>query len=124
MGLQEGSTPCGYGGGSCGGLLRMRDAKDEHDDGPVRLDKWVWSARFYTPHSVAAGGIAGGKVQVNGDRPKRDRPVQVGDRIRVRVGAYERDVVVRDLSGRRGPATAAAALYEETSESLAARETL
>jgi len=61
---------------------------------------------------------------VNGDRAKRARPLQAGDRIRVRLGPYEHDVVVRALSDRRGPATAAAALYEEKPESIAARETL
>jgi len=102
----------------------MRNAEEEADDGRVRLDKWLWAARFFKTRSLAAEAIAGGKVQVNGDRAKRARPVQVGDRIRVRLGPYEHDVVVRDLSSRRGPATAAAGLYEETPESLAARETL
>ena len=65
---------------------------------------------------------AGGKVQVNGDRAKRARPLQVGDEVRVRLGPYEHTVVVRALSARRGPASVAAGLYEERPESLAARE--
>ena len=102
----------------------MRNAEEDADDGRVRLDKWLWAARFFKTRSLAAEAIAGGKVQVNGDRAKRARPVQIGDRIRVRVGPYEHDIVVRALSGRRGPATVAAELYEETPESLAARQTL
>jgi ribosome-associated heat shock protein Hsp15 len=102
----------------------MRNAEEDADDGRVRLDKWLWAARFFKTRSLAAEAVEGGKVQVNGDRAKRARPVQVGDRIRVRLGPYEHDVVVRELSSRRGPATAAAEVYEETTESLAARETL
>ena len=102
----------------------MRNADEDADDGRVRLDKWLWAARFFKTRSLAAEAIEGGKVQVNGDRAKRARPLQVGDRIRVRLGPYEHDVVVRVLSDRRGPATAAAELYEETPESVAARETL
>ena len=96
---------------------------DEHDE-RVRLDKWLWAARFFKTRSLAAEAIAGGKVQVNGDRAKRARPLQVGDEIRVRLGPYEHHVVVRALSGRRGPATAAAELYEERPESRAAREAM
>ena len=102
----------------------MRNAEEDADDGRVRLDKWLWAARFFKTRSLAAEAIAGGRVQVNGDRAKRARPLQVGDRIRVRLGPYEHDIVVRALSARRGPATAAAELYEETPESIAARETL
>ncbi|MGH7528597.1 MAG: RNA-binding S4 domain-containing protein [Gemmatimonadales bacterium] len=93
-------------------------------DNRVRLDKWLWAARFYKTRSLAAEGIAGGKVQVNGERAKRARPVQVGDEIRVRQGPYEYQVVVRLLSARRGPASAAAELYEERPKSRAAREAL
>ena len=104
--------------------MRMRNAEEDAEDGRVRLDKWLWAARFFKTRSLAAEAIAGGKVQVNGDRAKRARPVQVGDRIRVRLGPYEHDIVVRDLSARRGPATVAAELFEETPESLSARATL
>jgi ribosome-associated heat shock protein Hsp15 len=90
----------------------------------VRLDKWLWAARFFKTRSLAAEAVAGGKVQVNGERAKRARHLQVGDEIRVRLGPYEHVVTVRALSARRGPATAAAELYEERAESLAAREAL
>jgi ribosome-associated heat shock protein Hsp15 len=102
----------------------MRHDDEETDDGRVRLDKWLWAARFFKTRSLAAEAVAGGKVQVNGDRAKRARPVQVGDEIRVRLGPYEHLVTVRALSGRRGPAAAAAELYQERPESVAAREQL
>ena len=88
----------------------------------VRLDKWLWAARFFKTRSLAADAIAGGKVQVNGDRVKRAKPVQIGDEVRIRQGPYEHQIVVRELSDRRGPAVDAAKLYEETPASRAARE--
>jgi ribosome-associated heat shock protein Hsp15 len=97
---------------------------ERDDDGRVRLDKWLWAARFYKTRGLASEAIAGGKVQVNGDRAKRARPVQPGDEIRIRQGPYEHHVVVRALSARRGPAAAAAELYEETPASRAAREAM
>ena len=81
---------------------------DEIED-KTRVDKWLWAARFYKTRSLAAEAIAGGKVQVNGERAKRARPLQVGDEIRIRQGPYEHHVVVRALAGRRGPAARAAA---------------
>jgi ribosome-associated heat shock protein Hsp15 len=97
---------------------------DEREDVRVRLDKWLWAARFYKTRSLAAEAIGGGKVQVNGDRAKRARPLAIGDEVRVRQGPYEHTVVVRVLSERRGPATQAATLYEETAASREARERL
>jgi ribosome-associated heat shock protein Hsp15 len=102
----------------------MRHDDEDTDDGRVRLDKWLWAARFFKKRLLASEAIAGGKVQVNGDRARRARPLQVGDEVRVRLGPYEHLVVVRALSGRRGPAAAAAELYEERPESIAAREAL
>ncbi len=96
----------------------------ESDDSRVRLDKWLWAARFYKTRSLAAEAIAGGKVEVNGERTKRARPVQVGDEIQIRQGPYRHTVVVRELSARRGPAVEAAGLYQETEESRAGREAL
>lgn len=98
----------------------------DRDEAPdkVRLDKWLWAARFYKTRALAAEAVEGGKVQVNGDRPKRARPLQVGDEIRLRLGPYEHVVTVRGLSDRRGPASQAAGLYEETQASREAREAL
>jgi ribosome-associated heat shock protein Hsp15 len=87
----------------------------------VRLDKWLWAARFYKTRALASEAIGGGKVQVNGDRAKRARPLQVGDEVRIRQGVYEYQVAVRALSARRGPASEAAELYLETEASRAAR---
>lgn len=96
----------------------------ETSDARIRLDKWLWAARFYKTRALAAEAIAGGKVQVNGDRVKRARPLQVGDEVRIRQGPYEHQMVVRLLSERRGPASEAARLYEENPESRAAREAM
>ena len=96
----------------------------DSDDTRVRLDKWLWAARFYKTRSLAAEAISGGKVQVNGERVKRAKSLAVGDQIRIRQGPFEHHVVVRELSEHRGPAVNAARLYEETSESRAARETM
>lgn len=90
----------------------------------TRIDKWLWAARFFKTRTLATAAAVGGKVHVNGERAKPARPVHVGDRVRVRVGPYEHVVVVRGVADRRGPARHAQALYEETPESLAARQRL
>ena len=88
----------------------------------VRLDKWLWAARFFKTRSAATEAVNGGKVAINEQRPKPAHPVHVGDTIRLRLAPYEHTVVVTGLAERRGSATAAAALYQETDDSLAARE--
>src|SRR6476659_2463358 len=123
-GSRAATTATGHATDSCGGLWSMRNADEEADDGRVRLDKWLWAARFFKTRSLAAEAIAGGKVQVNGDRAKRARPLQVGEEVRGRLGPCEHHFVVRALSARRGPASAAAELYEERPDSIAAREAL
>jgi ribosome-associated heat shock protein Hsp15 len=97
---------------------------DDSSNVHVRLDKWLWAARFFKTRSLAAEAIAGGKVQLNGERVKRAKSLQIGDEVRIRLGPYEHQVVVRELSDRRGPAPQAAALYEEKESSRAAREAL
>jgi ribosome-associated heat shock protein Hsp15 len=97
---------------------------DGSDLGRVRLDKWLWAARFFKTRSLAAEAINGGKVDVNDERAKRARPLQVGDRVSVRQPPFATHVVVRELSEHRGRAADAARLYEETPASRAARETL
>ena len=91
---------------------------------PVRLDKWVWAARFFKTRALAAEAVAGGRVEVGGHRVKPARDVRVGDVVRVRLGPYVHVVTVRALSGRRGPAAEAAKLYEEDAASRAEREKL
>ncbi|HJU86134.1 MAG TPA: RNA-binding S4 domain-containing protein [Gemmatimonadota bacterium] len=88
----------------------------------ARIDRWLSSARFYKTRSQAAAAIEGGKVRLNDARPKSGAQVRIGDVVRIRSGPIERTVVVRGLAGRRGTAAAAAALYEETTESLARRQ--
>jgi len=90
----------------------------------VRLDKWLWAARFFKTRAIAATAIETGKVEVNGERAKRAKQLQVGDSLRVRLGPYHHIVTVRALSEIRGPASVAATLYEETGESRKAREAL
>jgi ribosome-associated heat shock protein Hsp15 len=88
----------------------------------VRLDKWLWAARFFKTRSLAVEAINGGKVHVNGERVKRAKLIQAGERIAIRQGPYEHVVEVRGLSERRGPAAEAVLLYAETAESLKERE--
>lgn len=88
----------------------------------VRLDKWLWAARFFKTRSLAAQAIEAGKVKVNAERVKKARTVAVGEELSIRSGPYERVVEVRALSESRGAATVAANLYEETSASREARE--
>jgi ribosome-associated heat shock protein Hsp15 len=94
------------------------------DSDRVRIDKWLWAARFYKTRSLATDAVDGGKVELNGDRAKPAKLVKVGDEIRLRIGPYEHILIVRGLGERRGPASAAQALYEETEASRAARTAL
>ena len=88
----------------------------------VRIDKWLWAARFFKTRSAATDAVAGGHVKVNGARAKPSREVGVGDRVEVRTSAERWTVDVRALADRRGTAAAARELYDETPESTAARE--
>ena len=90
----------------------------------TRLDRWLWAARFFKTRALAAAAADGGKVQVNGNRAKPAKPLRVGDRVRVRKPPYEFQLVVRELSERRGPPAEAARLYDEEPESRQARELL
>lgn len=90
----------------------------------VRLDKWLWAARFYKTRSLAADAVEAGRVEVNGERAKRAKQLQVGDSLRIRLGPYYHIVTVRAVSERRGPASVAATLYEENAEGRKAREAL
>ncbi|HLZ44427.1 MAG TPA: S4 domain-containing protein [Gemmatimonadales bacterium] len=94
------------------------------NEATVRLDRWLWAARFFKTRALASAAIAGGKVHVNGVRAKPAKQLRVGDTLRMRLGPYEWLVTVRALSERRGPATDARALYEESAEGRAARERL
>jgi ribosome-associated heat shock protein Hsp15 len=96
------------------------------DDGRagVRVDKWLWAARFYKTRALAVTAVEGGKVQINGQRVKRAKLVHPGDHVRIRQGPYEYDLTVLEVAERRGPAVEAAALYRESDESRRRRQEL
>ncbi len=94
---------------------------ERETDERVRIDKWLWAARFFKTRSVATEAVDGGKVDVNGARVKPAKLVGVGDEVRVRVGTQLFVVEVTDTAERRGSATVAATLYQETEASAAAR---
>ncbi|MEE4279995.1 MAG: S4 domain-containing protein [Halieaceae bacterium] len=87
----------------------------------LRVDKWLWAARFFKTRSLAKAAIEGGKVQIGGQRIKVSREIAVGDELRIRQGWDERDVIVRALSDQRRGAPEAQLLYEETGDSIARR---
>ncbi len=97
-------------------------AADTDDDARLRIDKWLWAARFFKTRSLASEAVAGGRVHVERERVKASRPVKVGDRVMVSRGSTLMEVVVQGISERRGSATDAAKLYAETDESRERRE--
>lgn len=91
---------------------------------PVRIDKWLWAARFFKTRSLARAAVSGGKVALNGNRVKPARTLAEGDELRIQRGEEVFTVHVALLSGQRGPASEAQKLYEETEESRQKREAL
>ncbi|MFN5510959.1 MAG: RNA-binding S4 domain-containing protein [Burkholderiales bacterium] len=89
---------------------------------PVRLDKWLWAARFFKTRSLAQDAIEQGRVRVAEERVKTARLLRVGERVSIRIESIERQVIVQALSEQRGPASVAQTLYQETAESVVARE--
>ena len=87
----------------------------------MRLDKWLWAARFYKTRSLATDDIDKGRIHVNGQAAKPSRDLRAGDTVLLRQGPVQRTVLVKGLSAQRGPAPVAQALYEETADSLAQR---
>ena len=88
----------------------------------LRIDKWLWAARFFKTRSLAKAAIEGGKVQVGGQRIKVSKEIMVGDKLRVRQGWDEKDIVIVALNDQRRGAPEASQLYQETDESIARRE--
>jgi ribosome-associated heat shock protein Hsp15 len=97
----------------------MDDASDR-----VRIDKWLWAARFFKTRTLASDAVKGGRVHLDGQRVKASKDVVAGDRLEITIGQARRAVVVVGVSARRGPASEAQLLYAETPESLAERERL
>ena len=96
----------------------------ETEGGHIRIDKWLWAARFFKTRSLAAEAVAGGKVKVNGERVKAAKAIRFDDELSIHVGPYEYLVRVLGLSSRRGPASEATLLYAESVLSKAARKEL
>lgn len=95
-----------------------------HTENPqsVRLDKWLWAARFYKTRAIAKQMIEGGKVFYNGQRTKSSKTISIGDKLKVRQGYDEKEVIIIALADRRRDASFAQSLYEETQESVKTRE--
>src|SRR5437764_945172 len=102
----------------------MRDEEFQETREPIRIDKWLWAARFFKARALAAEAVTGGKVEVNGGRAKSSRNVHVGDSLNIRRGPYEWTVIVKGVTHLRGPAAKAQLLYEETEESMQKREAI
>lgn len=90
--------------------------------GPVRIDKWLWTARLFKTRTMAAGAVTGGRVHVNDAAVKPSREVRPGDRLTLTIGPMRRTVIVRGAAERRVSAAEARTLYEETEESITERE--
>lgn len=90
----------------------------------IRLDKWLWAARFFKTRALATEAVSGGKVHVNGHRVKPGRPVRRGDRLGIQRGAYNYEVTVTGINAQRRPASEAGLLYEESDASIQARQAL
>ena len=102
----------------------MSDKEIEETNEPMRIDKWLWAARFFKTRSLAAEAVTGGKIDVNGARAKPSRIMRLGDKLSIRRGPYEWTVAVKGLAKLRGPAAEAQLLYEETEESIRKREAI
>ncbi|MCY3540703.1 MAG: RNA-binding S4 domain-containing protein [Gammaproteobacteria bacterium] len=88
----------------------------------MRVDKWLWVARFYKTRSRAKAAVMHGKIQVNGDRIKPAKEIQIGDLVSIKEEYFSREYVVREFREQRGPAKIAQTLYQETEESIARTE--
>lgn len=98
----------------------MDDDKNRAAD--IRVDKWLWAARFFKTRSLAAEAVSGGKIEINGERAKPSHVVRIGDKVGIRRGPYDWTIIVKDASRLRGSAPQAQQLYEETEESRRKRE--
>jgi len=100
-------------------MVTVDKVEQQHER--LRIDRWLWAARFFKTRSLAAHAVEGGKVKLNEERVKAAKGVRVGDRMSIRIGAYEWIVIVTALSDRRGPAEVARTLYAEDEASRTQR---
>jgi ribosome-associated heat shock protein Hsp15 len=100
----------------------MSQATTSADTARTRLDKWLWAARFFKHRTGATEAVEGGKIKLNGTAVKPAREVKAGDRLDITIGEDTRTVIVRAIADKRGSATVAQTLYEETAESIETRE--
>jgi len=105
-------------------MKKKQNQSSSHDVSVIRLDKWLWAARFYKTRSLATEAIKGGKVHLNGNRVKPSRPIELHQSVRIKKNSIEQTIIVKALSDKRGPASIAQTLYEETQESIEQREKL
>jgi len=101
---------------------KSKDKPAEQSQQKTRLDKWLWAARFYKTRQLAAEAINGGHVHLNGQRIKPSRVIQIADKLSIHKTPFTFEIVVEDLSSRRGPAKVAQTLYSESEESIQKRE--
>lgn len=102
----------------------MKTEPSAKDQEKLRIDKWLWAARFFKTRSLASEAVDAGKVRINGARIKPAKAVNIGDQLLIHQGRFELAVTVLGLSARRGPSSEAVQLYRESEESRAAREAL
>ncbi len=104
-------------------MSKQKNSPSEQNNA-VRLDKWLWAARFYKTRALATEAIKGGKVHLNNQRVKPSHHAETGHSVRIKKESIEQTVIIKELSGKRGPAKVAQTLYEETAESIELREKL
>ena len=102
----------------------LSDGRPRVNAQTLRIDKWLWAARFYKTRSLASDAVKTGKVLVNDDKVKPSKEIAVGDTLTIKQAFFSKTITVLELSARRGPATVAATLYQETKESILNRERL
>ena len=102
----------------------MTNSSSSYNSTRIRIDKWLWAARFFKTRGIAKQAIEGGKVQVDGQRAKPSKEIEVGAIIRLRQGFDEKTVLVKSLNDQRRPFSEAKLMFEETQESIEKRQTL
>ena len=102
----------------------MTNSSSSYNSARIRIDKWLWAARFFKTRGIAKQAIEGGKVQVDGQRAKPSKEIEVGAIIRLRQGFDEKSVLVKSLNDQRRPFSEAKLMFEETQESIEKRQVL